>query len=265
MRHSTLIVPRILAVCLITWSCNDVRKTRGPDVKFNDVVTFAASHFKDTLTCLADIEHHGFFDFEKLAVVDTVSSMSGGSFSICEVGGLVSTITTSLQTTRFRFKVVSNSIHNYTVLYPFYKGLEGWYPVDGFVLVFNNHSYFVPFERYPLCLMQLDSALNVVQTVRSLRFRTDSLIYKTIVNYRDRNRIYSETFLELNDRLAVDSTTTLNAIINLLENGAVTGRQMELRVGLTPEDEMLPLWLESAHHEYDYDAIDNEVILPLQR
>jgi hypothetical protein len=69
----------------------------------------------------------------------------------------------------------------------------------------------------------------------------------------------------MKDKLVVDSTTTLDAVINFLKNGEVTGKQMVLRIGWTPENEELPLWMECGHHEYDYDAIDNKVMLPLQR
>jgi hypothetical protein len=262
-----LILSKLFIICFLIWSCNNVRTTKISDVKFNDVVLFATAHFNDSLACLANVEHIGYFDFQKLAVVDTEPSMRGADRSvwICEVDGSISTVTMSLQAASFRFKVVANSTHNYVVLYPSYKSYEVWNPVNGFILVFNDQCYFVPFEQYPLCVMQLDSALNVVQTVRSLRFRTDSLIYKTVIDYHDGNRIYSETFLELKERLAVNSTTTLDAMISLLKNGIVTGKQMELRVGLTPEDENLPLWMEGGHHEYDYDVIDNNIILPLQR
>jgi hypothetical protein len=259
-------IAHIFVIVLLILSCRNreekvLRTNEFSEITIGAVKAFARENFSDKTSTISFV-HYRDFDFGTMTPIDD-PTMAETSVNVAMMGRDVIEIQMASSTSSFRFTVAENKSNHYYIIYPFYRINGYWEPVNGFILVYDDHCYFMRYDDDPQYFMTLDSHLNALETFRSFKLQTDSLVYRTVVNYKPEGYLYSETFYELKQRYLVTDRSTLDALINFFKTAKFTERTMELRIGMRKEHQRNPLWIESGHEEFDYDAIPNEEYLPL--
>ncbi|MFZ6009278.1 MAG: hypothetical protein ACOYXT_02925 [Bacteroidota bacterium] len=250
MFNSRLILVVISTLALVCASCESQNSYDGGSLNFQEVRSFARSHFLDSIPEASKVESFSDFDFLNLKAIKgsraeelEVKVYYNEKNEIVKIGML-----SDLRDNDFEFRVVRNEDSGYSVLYAeeFYDQHESQY-IYGFFIVYKAACYFVSFEN-PLCIMRLDSHLKAIQT---LRFKDDDLTYKTTINYRDSIHLYSESFFKPTSTFSIDEKTTLENVIKCFDSEEKFITEKELVIGLVPELDHIPLWTFEGHHEYD--------------
>lgn len=202
------------------------------------------------------------FDFDKFSVAQVPTDSF--TYRVCRNSKCqISAIIQSSGFSTCKFHVIRNDKDHYIAMVPEFSltGGKELY-LGGIFLLYEGHWYFMTLQSYPIYVMQLDSNLNVVQTVRTLQFSRDKFYYKTRINYTKSGGLYSETFFNLSDTVVINEKTSLADVVRLVNSQSVGDGEMELRLGMAEVYERCPFWL-VVHPEYDYDVIKNKKILEL--
>lgn len=246
----------ILVLIIFLGGCNKAKNNANQNTDTVDSLTlfgvrsFARSHFLDSIPNASKTKVFTDFDFSSFK---GLKESNANDYSVevyyNEQNGIVKIRRTSnLPDNDFEFRVAYGPESKYVVLYAeeFFDQYESEY-IYGFFLLYENACYFISFDN-PFCLMQLDSRLNPIQT---LQFKSDKLVYRTKINYRDSIHLYSESFFKPTSHFSVNGRTKLNDVTRYFHSGNAFVFEKELVLGLIPELDYIPLWTFEGHHEYD--------------
>jgi hypothetical protein len=117
----------------------------------------------------------------------------------------------------------------------------------GFIMNYQNQFYFLSFDKDPFCVMQLDTHL---QTVATLRFCSDNLIYRTKLTYHNSN-VFSEIMYAPVERMIITNKTLYSDIVKLFKPDAGFKYEREMKIGWYEEWGDLPLWSDGGHHAFE--------------
>lgn len=196
------------------------------------------------------------FDFAELTALDPVKEGEGLDVFLNDRNEIIKVATSKgFSEESFEFQFLRNRKDNYTILLINYVNSGGTREdVNGFIVNVNHKSYFITYDDHPLCVMQLDAGLKVISTIRTLKFHSDSMYYKTNVNYDDDGMLNSETFYTAEHPLAINVSTLLQAVTAQFDSDLGYHLEMKLKLGIHEADKHLPLWLWNGHQEYDVEA-----------
>jgi hypothetical protein len=144
----------------------------------------------------------------------------------------------------FDFRVIQNRKWNCTMLVAKYRFEPE--PVTGFIIIYNNHCYFIGFHQDPFCIMELDSHL---KTLRTLRFCSNELIYQSKITYFQA-QVYSEIFSAPDKSFAISKETVLTEVLNQFNSNVEFKFEREIKIGWLPEWTDLELWFFAGMHDF---------------
>lgn len=259
MVFKTIVSLVFILFILVLLACKDnnhVSNNLDIQLKLKQVVEYASSHkseFPDQFQRSAQFPS---FDFSKLIPLENTSLDNRIDVFYNHKAEIAKIIVKSVNgNDKFEFNFIKNSIDNYTIIYISYVTNSGVREhVEGFIFNYKQSSYFITFNNDPFCVMTLDSNLQVISTLRTLKFYPDSLYFKTRVNYREGSLLDSETFYVPQSPLANSASTLVEDVVNQFSSNLGYDHEMELKLGIAEPDKYLPLWLWNGHQQYDIEV-----------
>jgi hypothetical protein len=255
MAHIKLLTVFLFTLLLIASCSKDGSYTEKVEsLNLAQVRQYARSHFLDTIPEHSRVEIFSDFDFHNF---EPLKESKNKEYKVTvyyndENKIIKLTRASTLPDNDYEFRVIRNEKMHYLILYAeeFYEHSESEY-IYSFFLVYKNECYFISFES-PLCVMQLDSHLRAMNT---LRFNTNRLAYRTMINYKDSIHLYSESFFKPVVDILINDSTTVDDVTRHFSDTEKFVFEKELVIGLLKEYDHLPLWRFEGHHEYDTQAI----------
>lgn len=245
----------LMLVAILQLSCAHSQDNikQSPDLKLSEVISFARKHIVEEPAKNNKSKIYPYFDFNLLRPSQKLSDIFSSAdvfYNNSKVQRVI--LASKFKDSDFDFYFVNDSIHGYTIFFAEqiydseYENEQGDI-ANGFFLAYEGHCYFIGLEG-PLCIMQLDSDLKAIQT---LRFESNRLHYKTKVNYRDKCHLYSDTFYSPMQVFEITDETTIGDVVGIFSR-ADFEIYKEIKIGWVREDDHLPLWIFGGHHEYDW-------------
>jgi hypothetical protein len=230
----------------------DVTKT---DLKLSDVVTFAKEHWTDSTPSNLVSKTFADFDFNRLKPIENSDNKDYKITVFYNEQKEIMKIYKSdrLPDSDFEFKFIFNRDLNYVIFFAkqfFSDEMQNEQngPVLGFFVLYNDHCYFISLGARPFCIMNLDSNLKVIST---LRFCSGELRYKTKIKYINSGHLYSDILYSAKNKMTIDKQTTLTDVLSQFDVNANFVYEREMKLGWVEDQDHLPLWIMGGLHEYD--------------
>jgi hypothetical protein len=242
-------------VLLTIFFLGDISCNKSQDLKHNpklfEIISLAKSHFSDKKRDYTKNAIYDSFDFFSLKPSNHLNT-TGNYVKLFynEHNEIVKVFKAEkLEDSDFEFSFIQDS--PYTIffaeqIYDTEFENEQDDPINGFFLVYGDRCYFLSFQE-PFCIMELDRDLKAIQT---LKFRSNKLLYKTKVNYKNEYHLYSDTFYSPDTPYQLTGETLFSDIIEQFSSRKFTFDR-ELKIGWLKEQDHLPLWIFWGLHEYD--------------
>jgi len=235
-------------------------------LRLQEVISYAQSQWPGFDHPYSDRKIFNEFDFyDLLPLQQADSSIDKFSVFYSDKMRIVKILREStLKDSDFEFKFIDDSSVDYSIFFAerYYEdelNNEQNDAVRGFILNYDDHCYFVSFDNSPLCIMELDSHLKVLKT---LRFCSNQLIYRTKVNYVNNVDLYSDSLYVPKGKFSINTETLFSDVVKQFDSEITFYFEREMKFGLIKDDMHLPLWILGGHHEYESQISPKEGKLP---